>query len=59
MKLNEELLLKMFLEGDGMSLGKKDEEVFVALQAKKTDVDKEKFPNLFRWMKFMEASKKK
>ncbi len=52
LKLNADLQYKMFLEGEGFEKGKADDEVF--LKIKDIHVDKVRYPNVFRWLTFMQ-----
>jgi len=49
--LNDELLLKVFLDGD-IQPGKKDFEIYEKIKTQQIDSDK--LPNLFRWKSFMQ-----
>jgi len=50
-KLEKELQDKIFLEGAGFEIGKRDHESYEKL--KDTVIDQAKFPNLNRWKKYL------
>jgi len=53
-ELELELKHKTFLEGEGFALGAKDKVSYEIVKEK--HVDKDRYPNVFRWFKFIEKS---
>jgi len=49
--LDKELKDKIFLEGDGLELGKRDQEQFEKL--KEAKICSSKYPNICRWKKYV------
>jgi len=52
-KLDQELVDRVFLEGDGMKLGQRDKEMFEKLKNEK--ICNILLPNLHRWFRFVNA----
>jgi len=49
--LDQELIKKVFLDGDGMKIGPRDKEVYEKLKNEK--ICENNLPNLSRWVKFV------
>lgn len=53
--IENELKDKMFLSGDGSSLGEKDNEAFAKVNPEQ--INQNQFPNLSKWYSFMKKVK--
>lgn len=52
-KLDDELIDKVFLDGDGLKLGERDKEVYEKVKGAK--VCEQHLRNLNRWLKFVKS----